>query len=167
MSFSKNTRDFTFSRSVVHGALATYIETGQSVKNPVQCLDISIDNEEGDKWINTFGSSVIVLKSKTQLNTSTGTDGIVPGSTESNYALIEKSDFNFIYIECTTEGSSYFDCVFRKIARNGMFVLTTSDDPALYGRPPEPALRCYGGLISRTFYAPELAVRLVAAAMAR
>lgn len=71
------------------------------------------------------------------------------------------------YVECITEGSSYFDCVFRKIARNGLFVISTSDDPALYGRPAEPALRCYSGLIVRTFYAQEMAVRLILASMAR
>ncbi|XP_046670256.1 TRMT1-like protein isoform X1 [Homalodisca vitripennis] len=167
MNSSKKKRDFTFSRSLVHGALAAYIVTGQSVKNPVQCLDLSMDSEESGKWINAYGSSVNVIESKLQYSSPAESDSNVLRSIESSYALIEKTDFNFIYVECTTEGSSYFDCVFRKIARNGVFALSTSDDPALYGRPAEPALRCYGGLISRTFYAPELAVRLVAAAMAR
>lgn len=71
------------------------------------------------------------------------------------------------YIECTTEGSTYFDSVFRNLPRNGIFAITSWDDPAMFARPPEPALRNYSGHITRTFYASELAIRLILSEMAR
>lgn len=71
------------------------------------------------------------------------------------------------HIDCHTEASHYFDPVFKNLPRNGVLVVTTKDDSSLYGQNPETALRNYGGVITKTSYAKELAVRLVIAAMVR
>lgn len=55
----------------------------------------------------------------------------------------------------------------RNIPKQGLLAITTKDDGALYGRTPEMALRNYGGAITRTFYAKELAARLIIAGMVR
>jgi tRNA G26 N,N-dimethylase Trm1 len=58
------------------------------------------------------------------------------------------------------------DSAFRNLPKWGILAITTTDDVALH-IGPEPALRNYGGYITRTFYSKELAVRLLLAAVAR
>lgn len=59
---------------------------GLSLKNPLQCLDLSTDQEESSKWINKHGLSIKSVNSKSKENQFD----------ESNYAVIERSDFNFM-----------------------------------------------------------------------
>lgn len=59
------------------------------------------------------------------------------------------------------------DAVFRNAPKNGMLVITSTDDAALYGKAPDAALRNYGGYIAKTFYSKELAARLIIGAVVR
>lgn len=61
---------------------------GASLKNPLQCLDLSTDQEESSKWKNKHGLSIICINGKSKENQF--------DDDESNYAVIEKSDFNFM-----------------------------------------------------------------------
>ncbi|XP_039287886.1 TRMT1-like protein [Nilaparvata lugens] len=82
-------------------------------------------------------------------------------------ALIYNEDFNFVYLDCHTSASHYFDAVFKNVPRDGIVAITTKDDPSLQTLNPDGALRNYHGLIGRTSYINELGVRLVIAAITR
>lgn len=87
------------SRSLVDCALGVYVNKGLSVKNPVQCLDLSVEKQEGDKWKKTHGYSVNLIETDLNITNgcnSTDKDGCEISSRESGYTVIEKTDFNFM-----------------------------------------------------------------------
>mgnify|MGYP002716643883 CR=1 FL=1 len=75
--------------------------------------------------------------------------------------------FFYRYLNCNTKASYYFDSIFSKIKEDCILIITTSEDPALYWQMPEVALKSYNGVISKTSYHREVAIRLVLAEMAR
>lgn len=70
---------------------------GLSLKNPLQCLDLSTDQEESSKWKNKHGPSIICVRGKSKENQiDVDKEFTTITNSESNYAIIEKSDFNFM-----------------------------------------------------------------------
>ncbi|XP_046403799.1 TRMT1-like protein [Ischnura elegans] len=169
-------RDLSMNRGIVIAALAAYLESGNSVLNPIRVLDgvgatgifgILVRNEfkesEVEVTVNDPSDEACsFIKDNATLN---GLSFEVLN--RDTCALMHERPFNFIYLDCHTSAAQYFDAAFRNIPKRGIFVITTSDDPALYGRTPEIALRNYGGKIVKTAYFKELAIRLVLAGLAR
>lgn len=92
----KGTTHFFF-RNLTELVLTTYIANGLSLKNPLQCLDLSTDREESSKWKNKHGLSIICVNGKSKENQFDEDKKYVTiTNSESNYTVIEKSDFNFL-----------------------------------------------------------------------
>jgi tRNA G26 N,N-dimethylase Trm1 len=68
-------------------------------------------------------------------------------------------------LDCHASAAQYLDSAFRNLPKGGILAITTTDD-ALHSNA-EIALKNYGGVVTRTFYSKELAVRLIVAAVAR
>jgi hypothetical protein len=68
-------------------------------------------------------------------------------------------------LDCHASAAQYLDSTFRNLPNWGILAITTTDD-AVYSNA-EIALKNYGGVVTRTFYSKELAVRLIVAAVAR
>jgi tRNA (guanine26-N2/guanine27-N2)-dimethyltransferase len=75
----------------------------------------------------------------------------------------------FDYIDIDPFGSPmpYVDCAVRALRKGGMLAVTATDLAPLCGVHPKPCVRKYGATPLRTEYCHELAVRLVAGALAR
>ncbi|XP_071443130.1 TRMT1-like protein [Hetaerina americana] len=169
-------RDLSMNRGIVVAALAAYIESGTSVLHPIRVLDgIGATGILGLLLRNEFKESEVevtvndpneeacsFIKENALLNSLS-----VEVVNRDACALMHERAFNFIYLDCHTSAAQYFDAAFKNIPKRGVFVITTSDDAALYGRTPEIAYRNYGGKIIKTAYFKELAVRLVLAGLAR
>lgn len=70
-----------------------YIENGMSVKNPVQCVDLSTSGSVGLNWSNMHGHSIQVISSEISTNKC---NTLQENCKERKYVLIEQTDFNFL-----------------------------------------------------------------------
>jgi tRNA G26 N,N-dimethylase Trm1 len=70
-------------------------------------------------------------------------------------------------LDCHTNAACYLDSALRNLPKDGILAITTTSDPSLNAIAPEIARRKYDGVVIRTFYSRELAVRLFLAAVAR
>ena len=71
------------------------------------------------------------------------------------------------FLQCHGSSVQHLSSVFQNMPKNGLLVLTSTDEAALYGKAPEVTLRNYGGHVVKTFYYKELAARLIVACAAR
>ncbi|XP_073994324.1 TRMT1-like protein isoform X2 [Rhodnius prolixus] len=167
--------DYKFNRLFVSSVLAAYVKSGLSVSSPVKCADVlGACGASGITWKKHLGDSVnVIINDKIEMACDLIKDNIqrnhlqITVSSKDPCIFLHERGYNFVYLDCSNEASLYFDSAFRNIARNGIIVVTTKDDSSLHGGNPEVALRKYSGRIVRCFYAPEMAIRLVIAAMAR
>ncbi|CAL4128229.1 unnamed protein product, partial [Meganyctiphanes norvegica] len=81
--------------------------------------------------------------------------------------IIDQQPPIFWFLDCYGSSVQYLDAAFRNIPKNGILAITSTDDAALYGKAADVTLRNYGGHIIKTFYAKELAARLVLSSVAR
>lgn len=62
----------------------------------MQCLDLSVKGVEGFKWIDTHGNSVKVTSSQSDSHGPEKKDLANSEVVETQYSLIERTDFNFM-----------------------------------------------------------------------
>ena len=84
----------------------------------------------------------------------------------STYAAPRKR-FNFIDIDPFGSPTPYMDSAVRALRDHGMIALTATDLAPLCGVHPKACIRKYGGKPLRTEYCHEIAVRLLAACLAK
>lgn len=161
-------------RAIISTALSAYLDLGVSVFDPVRCLDgIGCTGISGLLWKKYITSGISVTindshpKAYEYIKENATQNGIdVTVLNKDTCVLLHEQTFNFISLDCHTEAAFYFDSIFRNLPKFGFLAITTKDDASLSGMSPK-ALRNYGGFISRTAYAKELAIRLFLAALAR
>ncbi|RZF39981.1 hypothetical protein LSTR_LSTR002384 [Laodelphax striatellus] len=168
-------KNLSLARLLVTSVLHEYVKSGDSVLKPVKCLEaIGNIGAAGLLW-KKFVDGIHVTVNATNttslevIRQNANDNGITVDkiTNKDPCALMYNEDFNFVYLDCHTSASHYFDAVFRNLPRDGIVAITTKDDPSLQTLNPDGALRNYHGLIGRTSYINELGVRLVIAAMAR
>ncbi|XP_066993393.2 TRMT1-like protein isoform X2 [Anabrus simplex] len=165
----------SYYRAIVTTALAAYKKMGTSAMNPIQCLDgIGTTGICGLLWQKYIGDGI---KVDIVTHSSKACDRILENAKLNNLTVnvckvdtcvqLHQHAYNFISLNCHTGAARHFDSIFRNLPKSGIIAITTTDDATLYGITPEIALRNYGGVIARTMYSKELAIRLFTAAMAR
>lgn len=168
-------QEMDINRALVTTALSVFADSGDSVFSPVKCVDvIGSTGIAGLLWKKHLGDKVEVFINDAH---ETSYEIILQNSKINNLdiklykkdpcVLLHEMPFSFVYLDCHTDAAFYLDSLMRNIAKRGLIAISTKDDGALYGRTPDIALRNYCGTITRTFYAKELAARLIIAGMVR
>jgi len=98
-------------------------------------------------------------------------DKVVVENKDANFLLSHfgapRKRFNYIDVDPFGSPMPYVDSALRALQRGGLIALTATDLAPLCGVHPKPCIRKYGGKPLRTEYCHELAVRLLAGALAR
>ncbi len=98
-------------------------------------------------------------------------DRIVVDNEDANISLSRfgapRKRFDYIDVDPFGSPTPYLDSALRALRRGGCVALTATDVAPLCGIHPKACIRKYGGRPLRTEYCHELAVRLLAGALAR
>lgn len=98
-------------------------------------------------------------------------DTVVVKNDDANFLLSSygapRRRFDYIDIDPFGSPMPYVDCAVRALQKGGMLAVTATDLAPLCGVHPKACIRKYGAQPLRTEYCHELAVRLVAGALAR
>jgi len=167
--------DMMFNRSVVLCALLAYKETGWCVSGEFpRCLDaLGATGVAGLSWKKHIPEAHVTVNDALKLacdrirENAESNNLQVETTMEDVSVLLHQRPFDFVFLDCYGSSVQYLDAAFRNIPKNGILVITSTDDAALYGKAADVTLRNYGGHIIKTFYAKELAARLVLSSVAR
>lgn len=82
-------------------------------------------------------------------------------------ALLWEVGFDWIDVDPFGSPAPFLDAAARSVHDGGVVAVTATDTTALHGRHPDPCLRRYGAQPAQTPFGHELALRILAAALAR
>ncbi|KAF4525410.1 hypothetical protein B566_EDAN004153, partial [Ephemera danica] len=162
-------------RAMITATLTAYCETDAPVFWPVRCLEgLGATGVCGLTWAKHLDAKVAVTVNavseraarRIEENAERNSLKINVASLESR-TMLQQNPYSFIVLESFANSSAYLDSALVCLPRGGVLVLSTTDDPALYCKVPEVALRKYGGRLGKTKYYREMAARLVVASIAR
>ncbi|KAB7499383.1 TRMT1-like protein [Armadillidium nasatum] len=166
--------EMIISRSLALLSLGTYIRNGWCLNKTVRCLDaLGATGIAGLSWAKNFPQVEVTINDSLETscraikeNELVNNVSVEVTQQDVNILLLQRP-FDFIFLDCYGSSVHYLESLFKNVPKNGLLVITSTDDAALYGKVPDVTLRNYGGYIVKTFYSKELAARLIIAAVAR
>ncbi|XP_076034227.1 tRNA methyltransferase 1 isoform X2 [Oratosquilla oratoria] len=166
--------DMVTNRSIIICALAAYKEMGWCINPDLRCLDaLGATGIAGLAWARMFPKAQVTVNdpytaASERIRENTSLNNLEAEVCNMDVSvLLHQRPFDFVFLDCYGSSVQYLDAVFRNVPKNGVVAITSTDDAALYGKASDVTLRNYGGHIIKTFFAKELAARLILASVVR